>query len=86
MWFDATSALVPADGTNAEYVDYFTTVAVRRRTTDIAVAFADSSPPDSAAGAVVAASAVQRRAQATRSALLPRVFSASSRSDCHTSR
>ncbi|MGI8312418.1 Imm1 family immunity protein [Saccharopolyspora hattusasensis] len=24
MWFDATSALVPADGTNSEYVDYFT--------------------------------------------------------------
>ncbi|PKW16718.1 Imm1 family immunity protein [Saccharopolyspora spinosa] len=24
MWFDATSALVPADGTNTEYVDYFT--------------------------------------------------------------
>ncbi|MGP4016850.1 Imm1 family immunity protein [Saccharopolyspora sp. 5N708] len=24
MWFDATSALIPADGTNTEYVDYFT--------------------------------------------------------------
>jgi immunity protein Imm1 of predicted polymorphic toxin system len=24
MWFDAASALVPADGTNTEHVDYFT--------------------------------------------------------------